>query len=523
MLEVIEGKPPLPRWFPPYEHGLFATAPQLGWEATPGTERRQAGPNPTLVNNVETLANVPHILAEGAEWFRSMGTAESPGHDRRRPSSVTSSRPTSARSSSARRCAMSIDAVGSGVAAGRSVKAVFSGVANAVVTADRARRPGQLRRVRGDRQRHGRSRLHRVRRHDVHGRRRLPALAVPVGRVLRAVSAVQDRLERDHQPPRAPRDRWRQRGRPRLDQPLAGGGHRRQPLLPRRRGAGASSTASCKPSPRSHHAVAFSGRFGVIRVLRMRRSDRQTTQNALRSDADGPRPAARTAVLYVRVPGYDAPLWFDRLAGVAWRFVAVVVALAVLVSIVVGFESVILPLFLGLLFASALNPINTALRTRGVAPALAALAALLVLVVIVGLVVWTTIQAVADEWTSISVELEVGVDRLIASPPRTPGADEATADTSPRSSRKASPTIVEWLVIGVTRVLPVVASFAAIADAGPAGGVLLHEGRRAAVALDRAARSGFRPARRPHRAAHLEDRSPATSSDKQPSPPSTPR
>ena len=26
MLEVIEGKPPLRRWFPPYEHGLFATA-----------------------------------------------------------------------------------------------------------------------------------------------------------------------------------------------------------------------------------------------------------------------------------------------------------------------------------------------------------------------------------------------------------------------------------------------------------------------------------------------------------------
>ena len=28
MLEVIEGKPPLPRWFPPYEHGLFASSPQ---------------------------------------------------------------------------------------------------------------------------------------------------------------------------------------------------------------------------------------------------------------------------------------------------------------------------------------------------------------------------------------------------------------------------------------------------------------------------------------------------------------
>ena len=58
MLEVIEGKPPLPRWFPPYEHGLFATAPQLGWEATPGIEpdrrsqpdsrqqRRDAGERP---------------------------------------------------------------------------------------------------------------------------------------------------------------------------------------------------------------------------------------------------------------------------------------------------------------------------------------------------------------------------------------------------------------------------------------------------------------------------------------------
>ena len=32
MLEVIEGKPPLPRLLPPYEHGLFATgvADRLG-------------------------------------------------------------------------------------------------------------------------------------------------------------------------------------------------------------------------------------------------------------------------------------------------------------------------------------------------------------------------------------------------------------------------------------------------------------------------------------------------------------
>ena len=68
LLEVIEGKPPLPRLLPPYLHGLFATAPQMGWEAvptSPATPSRDDASNPTLVNNVETLANVAHILAQG--------------------------------------------------------------------------------------------------------------------------------------------------------------------------------------------------------------------------------------------------------------------------------------------------------------------------------------------------------------------------------------------------------------------------------------------------------------------------
>jgi hypothetical protein len=34
---------------------------------------------PVLVNNVETLANIPGIVAHGATWFRSIGTLESPG------------------------------------------------------------------------------------------------------------------------------------------------------------------------------------------------------------------------------------------------------------------------------------------------------------------------------------------------------------------------------------------------------------------------------------------------------------
>ena len=141
MLEVIEGKPPLPRWFPPYEQGLFAASPQAGWEAGPhGTNLRTDEPNPTLVNNVETLANVPHILARGADWFRSTGTSESPG-------TVIATvvgdvvAPDVGEIELGTPLGTVIDAVGSGVAPGRSVKAVFSGVANPVVTAAQLNTP----------------------------------------------------------------------------------------------------------------------------------------------------------------------------------------------------------------------------------------------------------------------------------------------------------------------------------------------------------------------------------------------
>jgi NADH:ubiquinone oxidoreductase subunit F (NADH-binding) len=139
LLEVIEGNPPLPRVLPPYQHGLFATAPQLGWSSVPasgGDDRpRGDGSNPTLVNNVETLANVPHILVHGADWFRSHGTDQTPGNvvctvvgDVVRAAVDEVEPGTSLRDV--------ITAVSGGPHPGRSIKAVFSGVTNPVVRGD---------------------------------------------------------------------------------------------------------------------------------------------------------------------------------------------------------------------------------------------------------------------------------------------------------------------------------------------------------------------------------------------------
>jgi NADH:ubiquinone oxidoreductase subunit F (NADH-binding) len=79
LLEVIEGRDPLPRLLPPWQHGLFATAPGGGWEAETTRVSAAGESNPTVVNNVETLATVTHVLTRGATWFRSMGTERAPG------------------------------------------------------------------------------------------------------------------------------------------------------------------------------------------------------------------------------------------------------------------------------------------------------------------------------------------------------------------------------------------------------------------------------------------------------------
>lgn len=61
LLDSLEGYRGFPRLRPPFPavKGLYG--------------------QPTVINNVETIANVPHIVRNGAEWFRSYGTEGSPG------------------------------------------------------------------------------------------------------------------------------------------------------------------------------------------------------------------------------------------------------------------------------------------------------------------------------------------------------------------------------------------------------------------------------------------------------------
>lgn len=61
LLESLEGKLGMPRLRPPFPtvNGLFGA--------------------PTVINNVETLTNVPLIVARGSDWYRTFGTEKSPG------------------------------------------------------------------------------------------------------------------------------------------------------------------------------------------------------------------------------------------------------------------------------------------------------------------------------------------------------------------------------------------------------------------------------------------------------------
>ena len=120
LIESLEGKRGWPRIKPPFP-------------AVEGAFRR-----PTVVNNVETLSCIPHIIERGADWFAGIGPPHSTG-----PKLFCISGPVN--KPGCYEAAMDItvgelierDDMGGGMSTGKKVKAVFpGGVSMGVLTAD---------------------------------------------------------------------------------------------------------------------------------------------------------------------------------------------------------------------------------------------------------------------------------------------------------------------------------------------------------------------------------------------------
>jgi NADH:ubiquinone oxidoreductase subunit F (NADH-binding) len=143
LLEVIDGRPPFPRIAPPFRRGVVEVVTSRADAAFPTGQAasvqmaeldEQSVAPPVLVNNVETLANVPGIVANGAEWFRSIGTESSPGSvvctvtgAVQRPSVVEVSMGTTLED---------LLLLAGGIPSGLAVRMVLVGVSGAIVTPD---------------------------------------------------------------------------------------------------------------------------------------------------------------------------------------------------------------------------------------------------------------------------------------------------------------------------------------------------------------------------------------------------
>jgi NADH-quinone oxidoreductase subunit F len=144
LLEAIDGRFPFPRIAPPFRRGVEPAAVRLAGRA-PGSglsaRVEMAGPTyetdapPALVDNVETLANIPRIIARGAEWFRTVGPEQSPG-------TIVCTVTGSTRRHGVAEVIMGtplrtvIKGIGGGALPGRRIKAVLPGVSSGVIPED---------------------------------------------------------------------------------------------------------------------------------------------------------------------------------------------------------------------------------------------------------------------------------------------------------------------------------------------------------------------------------------------------
>lgn len=134
LLEVIEGRQPFPRVTPPFRRGLEEGDTRSAGGVHLATLGGSDEP-PALVDNVETLSNVPLIVTNGVEWFRELGTDRSPGTILVTITGATR-RHGVAELPMGTTLRQAIDTIGWGPADGSQVGIVLSGTANAMIPAE---------------------------------------------------------------------------------------------------------------------------------------------------------------------------------------------------------------------------------------------------------------------------------------------------------------------------------------------------------------------------------------------------
>lgn len=155
---------------------------------------------------------------------------------------------------------------------------------------------------------------------------------------------------------------------------------------------------------------------------------------------------------------WNLPPWFTGLASVSWRFVVIVAAGAVIVAVIAACSVVIVPVFLALLLAGALSPLDGWLRGHGWAPALAAAATTLLLLAALVACVWLVLDLVVDQWVSISADIDAGIANLSETASDTAGVDNAEVDSIVNDLRDFLGDVTELLVRGLIAVVPAAVS-----------------------------------------------------------------
>ena len=144
LLESIDGRYPFPRLAPPYRRGVDEVV-ETEADTRSGSGQsshvemagafNETGAPPALVDNVETLANVPGIIARGGSWFRTEGTDQSPG-------TIVCTVSGAVNHAGVAEFLMGtplrevIETIGGGIQGGRPIVGILNGVSNSLLTPD---------------------------------------------------------------------------------------------------------------------------------------------------------------------------------------------------------------------------------------------------------------------------------------------------------------------------------------------------------------------------------------------------